>query len=149
MNWAGHWRGYGPWVGSRDTYGKEHFRRPGLLPHDEQSRAFLAQAIPPMMTGHWLLRREETAAERTWTDADLAVRWLNKLYVEYPPFSRDDGKRAYTDLKTKLDYARDALPRGVDVAWVHYNRLSNLVSFSVVCCPNHFHPGIPCPRPLH
>ncbi|WP_269853070.1 hypothetical protein [Streptomyces sp. RPT161] len=147
MNWQGHWHGYGPWIGSRDAYGNEGMRRPGRLASDEQTRSFLASDMPPMMNGHWLLRRSQTAADRTWTNPETAVAWLEKTYAENPPFERDDGRRAYTGRETKTEYAMDVLPRGVDVSWVYYLKSASLASFSVVCCPNHFHPEIPCPLP--
>ncbi|MFJ1914366.1 hypothetical protein ACIOGX_20875 [Streptomyces sp. NPDC088147] len=58
------------------------------------------------------------------------------------------GEQAYIDLDTKADYAEDALRRGSDAVWVHYTKSSNLVSFSVVCCPHRFLSRIPCPMPL-
>jgi hypothetical protein len=98
MNWTGHWHGYGPWTGTRDEYGKEHLRRPGPSPDDEMTRAFMAEALPPLMTGHALLRRHQTAPERTWTAAQDAVGWLTTMYADRPPFERSDGLRAYAPL---------------------------------------------------
>lgn len=147
MSWPGHWHGYGPWTGSRDTYGQEGLRRPGTFPHDEETRTFLAQTLPPMEVGHWLMRRNQTAADRTWVNAPDAVDWLKKTYAANPPFVREDGKRAYLDLDTRIRYSEDSLSHGVDVCWVHYTKSSNLVSFSVVCCPHRFHPQTPCPLP--
>ncbi|MEU8570465.1 hypothetical protein AB0C51_19315 [Streptomyces pathocidini] len=100
-----------------------------------------------MMTGHWLLRRSQTAADRTWTDVGDAMTWLKTTYESNPPFKRDDGKQAYAALDTKIVYAMDVLPRGVDVTWAHYTESSSLTSFTVVCCPNQFHPEIACPMP--
>lgn len=145
MNWSGHWHGYGPWTGSRHTYGQEGLRRPGAHPNDEQTRAFLASPLPPMQTGHWLMRRDQAEAHLTWTDAVDAVDWLKKTHGAHQPFDRADGSQAYTDLGTKAAYAEDDLPRGNDVVWVHYTKSTNLVSFAVVCCPHRFHSGIPCP----
>ncbi|MFI1885267.1 hypothetical protein [Streptomyces jumonjinensis] len=149
MNWAGHWHGYGPWTGTRDAYGQESLRRPGGRPDSEQTRSFVASTLPPMKTGHWLMRTDQTAAERTWTDALDAVTWLKTVHTTHQPFEREDRLRAYPDLHTKVAYAYDALPRGTDVVWVHYTKAQSLVSLSVVCCPSHFHPGIPCPLPPH
>ncbi|MDT0341582.1 hypothetical protein [Streptomyces litchfieldiae] len=147
MSWSGHWHGYGPWIGTRDSYGAENLRRPGTSPNDEQTRVFLSQTLPPMQLGHWLMRRDQTAADRTWTEVTGAVNWLRESYDANPPMERDDGRQAYVDLDTKTRYAADSLPRGVDVSWVHYMRSQNLVSFSVVCCPHRFHPRTPCPLP--
>ncbi|MFD3910908.1 hypothetical protein [Streptomyces sp. NPDC058603] len=148
MSWSGHWHGYGPWTGSRDTYGQEGLRRPGAHPNDEQTRAFLASTMPPMQTGHWLMRRSQTSADRAWTDLADAVNWLKRTYGANLPVEREDSKQAYIDLDTKADYAEGALSRGSDAVWVHYTKSSNLVSFSVVCCPHRFLPRIPCPLPL-
>ncbi|MFD3325762.1 hypothetical protein [Streptomyces sp. NPDC058701] len=99
------------------------------------------------MTGHWLLKRSQVSPERTWTDVGVALAWLTKLYQENPPFEREGGRRAYCSLEDKLEYASDVLPRGVDVTWVHYTPSKNLFALSVVCCPNRFHPDVPCPLP--
>lgn len=147
MSWSGHWHGYGPWVGSRNTYGHEGLRRPGALPDDEQTRVFLASTMPPMQTGHWLMRRSQTTADRSWTDAADAVDWLTKTYGADQPFERENGEQSYVHLDVKVAQAEDDLPRGNDVVWVHYARSSSLVSFAVVCCPHRFHPRIPCPLP--
>ncbi|WP_329385785.1 hypothetical protein [Streptomyces sp. NBC_01716] len=147
MSWSGHWHGYGPWTGSRNAYGQEGLRRPGTHPNDEQTRAFLSSTMPPMQTGHWLTRRTQTSADRAWTDLPDALDWLKTAYGANLPFEREDGKRAYLDLPTKVGYAEDSLRRGSDAVWVHYTKSSNLVSFSVVCCPQRFLPEIPCPLP--
>jgi hypothetical protein len=146
-NWSGHWHGYGPWTGGRDTYGQEHLRRPGREPGDPQTQAFLSSTLPPMMTGHWLMRRAQTAPERTWNDVADALGWLGKTHADAPPTTRPDGSPAYLTLEGKLAYARKVLPHGVDVAWVYYLASRNLISYSVVCCPNRLHPALPCPLP--
>ncbi|HWN00928.1 MAG TPA: hypothetical protein VNO54_28085 [Streptosporangiaceae bacterium] len=98
-----------------------------------------------MMTGHWLMRRAQTRAECTWTDASEAVDWLKQRYVENPPIVRPDGGRAYVDVDARIVYALDVLPRGVDVTWGYWTNPSTLASHSVVACANRFHPHIPCP----
>ncbi|MER5771013.1 hypothetical protein [Streptomyces sp. NPDC001985] len=139
MNWSGHWHGYGPWTGSRDTYAQEALRRPGSHPEDPHTRAFIASPLPPMQTGHWLLRTGQTTPDRTWSALSQALAWLAEIHAAHPPHGR------YPGVDIKLAHARDALPRGTDVVWVHYTRTQHLVSLSVVCCPQRFHPGIPCP----
>ncbi|MEV7655306.1 hypothetical protein AB0O39_14155 [Streptomyces anulatus] len=67
MTRSGHWHGYGPRTGSRDAYGQEALRRPGVGLNSEQTRAFVAATLPPLMTGRWLMRQNQTAADRTWT----------------------------------------------------------------------------------
>ncbi|MET8839659.1 hypothetical protein ABZW67_06125 [Streptomyces rubiginosohelvolus] len=147
MGWSGHWHGYGPWIGSRDAYGEEGLRRPGAELNSENTRAFLASSLPPLMTAHWLMKRNQISADRTWMDMGVALAWLTKAYEENPPFTRPDGLESYISLEAKLEYATDVLPLGVDVSWVYYTGSRSLISFSVVCCPNRLHPNIPCPLP--
>ncbi|GAA3626158.1 hypothetical protein ACG5V6_18070 [Streptomyces chitinivorans] len=147
MVWTGHWHGFGPWVGSGTEYAGEGPRRPGSTPGDPRTQAFLASAVPPTMTGHWLLRRAQAARGRTWTEVEAAVAWLEKNHADNPPKARDDGGRSYVGVETKAGYARDALPRGVDVTWGYWTASGSMASFSVVCCPNRHHPHTPCPLP--
>jgi hypothetical protein len=113
----------------------------------EAAAEFQTGNVPPTMTGHWLMKKTQVSADRTWADLGIALAWLTKEYEENPPFIRADGLQAYSSLENKLEYATDVLPRGVDVSWVYYTPSKNLISFSVVCCPNRFHPDIPCPLP--
>lgn len=170
MSWPGgtpgHWHGYGPWIGPPKVYAQEGNRRPAHPngapvpsgPDDKQTQRVLDRyreaaadfqngTVPPLMTGHWLMKRSHAAIDRTWTDVSDAVVWLNKNYSENPPFERDDGKRAYSDLDGKIAYSREALRLGTDVSWVYYLQSQNLLSMQVVCCPNHFHPDLACPLP--
>lgn len=158
MSWSGHWHGFGPWVGPPERYFQEGGRRP---PHPiqpapgskeeqryrEAAAEFPTSHLPPMMPGHWLLKRNQASTDRTWADASEAVHWLTKLCLDNPPFEREDGKQTYSSLEEKQEYAFDALPRGVDVSRVHYNGARSIVSINVVCCPNLHHPEIPCPLP--
>ncbi|MGW1225402.1 hypothetical protein [Streptomyces sp. NPDC001478] len=113
----------------------------------EAAAEFQTGNVPPTMTGHWLMKKGQVSADRTWTDLGIALAWLTKKYEESPPYVRADGLVAYASLENKLEYATDVLPRGVDVTWVHYTAAKILISFSVVCCPNRFHPDLPCPLP--
>ncbi|MEV0962158.1 MULTISPECIES: hypothetical protein [unclassified Streptomyces] len=119
-----------------------------LQRYREVAADFPTSNLPPVMTGHWLMKHGRAAAERVWTDPVTAVDWLTKLFLDTPPFEREDGRRAYAGLDVKREYALDALPVGVDVSWVHYNRSGSIVSMSLVCCPNRHHPGLTCPQPL-
>lgn len=143
MSWDGHWHGYG-WVGGAESYFKESTRRPGTA-GDLHTQEFIASRVPPMMTGHWLMRRAQTTAEHTWTDVAQAIDWLWRRYDQTPPLARTDGGTAYVDVDARIDYAFDALPRGVDVTWGYWTGRSMLASHSVVACVNRFHPQIPCP----
>ncbi|MFF3557141.1 hypothetical protein ACWD4V_07550 [Streptomyces tsukubensis] len=164
MSWSGHWHGCGPWIGPSKAYGQEGGRRPPhpngapsvldlenkqqvdlLNRYREAASEFQNGDVPPTMTGYWLMKKHLASGERTWSDLGAALAWLTKVYEANPPFERADGLKAYSSLEEKLEYAEDVLPRGVDVSWVHYLASENLASFSVVCCPNRFHPDIPCP----
>ncbi|MGX1029589.1 hypothetical protein [Streptomyces sp. SAI-097] len=158
QSWSGHWHGFGPWTGSPATYFNEGNRRPAhvILPdpgascadrYREAASEFTNGALPPLMTGHWLLKRGQAARARTWTDAAVATEWLKEQYVINPPFERADGGQAYVGLDVKLDYALNVLPRGVDVSWVHWTPSRSLFAAQVVCCPNLHHPDLTCPLP--
>lgn len=143
--WSGHWHAFGPWIGSGQEYAREGLRRPGAGPNDAQTIAFLADRRPPMMTGHWLMRKHQVAG--TWTDVRDAVTWLEKHYADNPPARRDDGGQAYCSVDWRVECALDALPRGKDVTWGYWTQGTSLCSFSVVSCVNRHHPGLPCPLP--
>ncbi|MFI5687934.1 hypothetical protein [Streptomyces sp. NPDC051636] len=159
QTWAGHWHGFGPWIGAPDVYAAEGNRRPvhALQPgpganfdtarHHQAGAEFASSNLPPLMTGHWLMKKNQTTRVSTWTDAAEAVDWLKEHYTANQPFERSDGLQAYVELDAKLAYALDVLPRGVDVSWVHHTQSRSLFSASIVCCPNLFHPTIPCPLP--
>ncbi|WP_432143552.1 hypothetical protein [Streptomyces sp. bgisy084] len=168
MSWSGHWHGFGPWIGPSAVYGKEGGRRPPhpngppsvLDSEDKRQQAVLDRYreaaaefqtgnVPPTMTGYWLMKKHQVSADRTWADLAIALAWLTKQYEANTPFERADGLQTYSGLDTKLEYATDVLPRGVDVSWVYYTPSKSLISFSVVCCPNRFHPQTSCPlQPL-
>ncbi|GAB2327890.1 hypothetical protein [Streptomyces variabilis] len=138
--WTGHWHGFGPWVGGGQEYAREGQRRPGAV----AGEAFLLDRRPPMMTGWWLMRRAQVAA--TWEgDPAPAVAWLEETYAAHPPGERADGGQAYASLEWRRAYALDRLPRGRDITWCYWLPSRSLASFSVVACPNHFHPELPCP----
>lgn len=141
--WTGHWHGFGPWVGSGQEYAREGARRPGGV-EGLASEAFLHDRRPPMMTGWWLMRRAQVAA--MWEgDPRLAVAWLEEQYAAHPPVRREGGLLAYVPLEAKRAFALDQLPRGGDVTWGYWTPSQAVASFSVVSCPNRFHPDLPCP----
>ncbi|MFD7714251.1 hypothetical protein [Streptomyces sp. NPDC059814] len=113
----------------------------------EAAAEFQTGNVPPTMTGWWLTKKTHVSAERTWADMGIAISWLTKQYEANLPFERADGLQAYNSLKSKLEYATDVLPCGVDVSWVYYVPAKNVIAFAVVCCPNRFHPELPCPLP--
>ncbi|MFF2080485.1 hypothetical protein ACFVXG_37705 [Kitasatospora sp. NPDC058162] len=158
---GGHWHGYGPWVGQRRLMDLEYLRRPepfdiqelrvpsGMSAHPQETFIpFSQRTIPPMMTGHYLLRRPEDLEQRTWTAASPAVDWLTSIYKEHPPMQRADGKRAYATLEWYQECAHRSLLHGSDVVWSHYLDDRRFMSSAVICCPSlPFHPGIKCPLP--
>ncbi|GLY08195.1 hypothetical protein [Actinoplanes sp. NBRC 101535] len=138
-----HWHGYGPWTGSADTLrAQEHQRRPGpaLTPMDPATGTFLGNSLPPMQTGHWLLRRTQTTADQTWTDVDDVLAWLTKQYAAHPPTPLD----SYLDLDARLDHSRAGLLGGAD-AWWHYYTGGGIAVYSAICCPHRHLTQIPCP----
>jgi hypothetical protein len=141
MTWQGHWHGFGPWVGPRSDFAKEGLRRPGRDPTDADTQAFLANTMTPVATGLSLMRRDQAAAERTWTDVEDALAWLRLTWSANPP-----GTIGLT-LSEYIEYDRGYLSSGSDCCMGYYTSGYSFVSFSVVCCPNHFHPAIPCPLP--
>jgi hypothetical protein len=149
MNWSGHWHGYGPWIGDRKEYGQEQQRRPGASPDDDQTRTFLASPLPPMMTGHALMRRKQTAPGRTWTTVGEAVDWLTKVYADRPPsFAPSDLYASLEDMmRSKARHAEESLSGGSDDVWAYYAPNGAFIHYSVICCPNRLHPAIPCPLP--
>ncbi|MFJ5921172.1 hypothetical protein ACIQF6_01065 [Kitasatospora sp. NPDC092948] len=156
-----HFHGYGPWIGRPDQYHAEYLRRPAPFdatwqamvssmksPDQEAHLPFEQRTIPPMQTGHWLLRRPPYLGRQTWAEPKEAAEWLAGMYDQYPPAQRTDG--APTDIGTaaKAGCATTALTHGTDVVWVHYLPGERMFSASVVACPNRFHPHTPCPYPL-
>lgn len=165
MSWSGHFHGYGPWIGTPEVYHREGDRRPPhpdpppppapddkkaetvLQRYREVAAEFPTSDLPPLMSGHWLLKRKHASSDRTWTDPVIALEWMTKHYLASPPLEREDGKRGYVDLDVKREYASDVLPLGTDVSWVYYVRSGNIVAIDVVCCPNRHHPELACPLP--
>ncbi|PZG23590.1 hypothetical protein C1I95_02945 [Micromonospora craterilacus] len=143
-DWRGHWHGFGPWTGSRDEFAKEGQRRPGRDPRDEQTRTFLANTMTPVETGHWLLRRDQATAERTWTDVADAATWMRRVH-QANPADRSGGVLLTVDELVEQKAAN--LARGGDVVWGYYTPAFSYVSAAVVCCPSRFFPDIPCPLP--
>jgi hypothetical protein len=150
MGWPndepGHWHGYA-WIGSGRDHAEESLRRPGVALNESHTQAFVASKLPPLMTGHWLMKRNQTSADRTWTDVTDAVVWLTAQYDTNPPFKGEDGLRAYDSRENWVAGAYDRLPGGSDIHWCYWTQGGSKTSFAVVCCRNHFHPDIPCPLP--
>ncbi|WP_208811056.1 hypothetical protein [Micromonospora echinofusca] len=94
-----------------------------------------------MQTGLSLLRRSQAAVERTWTNVEDALDWLCLTWRANPPGGD------VLSLDEHIAYDRGYLSRGSDCCLGYYNSGYGFVSYSVVCCPNHFFPDVPCPLP--
>lgn len=140
-DWDGHWHGFEPWVGPRDEF-KDHLRRPGKDPRDEQTVAFLSNSMTPLMLGHSLLRKSQVARDRTWTDVEAALDWYRKTWLRHP------AGGDMLPLDKTIEYGRGHLLRGSDVCAGYYTPGFSFVSFAIICCPNRFFPNIPCPLAL-
>lgn len=127
-----HYHGFGPWTGTRDEYAREGLRVPG-------HPAFGTIAMPPVQTGHALLRPR--LVRGTWEAPGGAVEWLRRTYAAYPP-----GRPSGTP-EDWFEIQEDSLTRGSDVVWGYYLASGAYCTYSAVCCPNKFCPGITCPDP--
>lgn len=142
-----HWHGYGPWIGQHQLFGREHDheRRPGPQPGDVATAAFIRATSPPLETGHYLLRRDQTARERTWVNVQDALAWLAETYAQHPP----DAALSYIELADRLRWTREGLEGGADAMWHMTASLgaNRVVCYSVICCPHRHHTRTPCPLP--
>lgn len=142
-----HWHAYGPWVGPNQFFGREHEheRRPGNSPGDTQTVAFINATTPPMLNAHYLLRRNQTTRERTWTDAQGPLAWLAETYAEQPP----DPVLSYITLAERLENLGRSLRAGGDTVW-HYitsKSAKMTVVYAVISCPGKRFITVPCPLP--
>ena len=142
-----HWHGYGPWTGPHAFIDRsnDHQRRPGGSSGDPDTQAFVQNTIPPLETGHYLLRRGQTARERTWSAVDGALHWLADMYQRHPPAS----ELGYLTLDARIEHTRSGLEGGVDAVW-HYTVSvagDRVAVFVVICCPHRHHLQTPCPLP--
>ncbi|WP_328954586.1 hypothetical protein [Kitasatospora purpeofusca] len=156
MGFIGHWHGYGPWIGSNAQYNTEYLRRPTPLdpgwiktlraPDPQAFSPFERRSVPPMQTGHHLLRKPPDLASRTWQDPSPAVDWLIRIYQQYPPIQRRDGGAVDCGPAAKASQARTDLGHGTDVVWCYYVPGDRMINFAVVACPSRHLPDIPCPQ---
>ncbi|MFF5296709.1 hypothetical protein [Paractinoplanes globisporus] len=147
MTGQAHWHGYGPWTGPHGFVerGNDQHRRPGPERSDAATVAFVQNTMPPLETGHYLLRRAQTGRDRTWTAVDDALRWLCETYQRHPPAPELN----FGPLDARCRHTRAGLEGGSDAVW-HYTTSGNgdrVAVFAVVCCPHRYHPGTPCPLP--
>jgi hypothetical protein len=140
-----HWHGFGPWTGQSATLKDEGPRRPG--PDPAALQAFLANDLPAMQTGHYLLRRRAVSADRTWITVEGAMRWLTQQYAAHPPIQDNGEHQAYVDLQARINTTCDGLMNGVDAVWWYYTAGFSVAISAVVCCPHAHLKQIPCPLP--
>ncbi|WP_327031882.1 hypothetical protein [Micromonospora ureilytica] len=142
-----HWHAYDPWTGPHQFFGREHDpeRRPGPSSGDVATAAFIRASSPPLENGHYLLRRDQTARERTWTDVQDALNWLTDRYAQHPP----DPTLSYVDQAARVEHSRAGLEGGSDAIWHYTASLSanRVVVLAVICCPHRHHTRTPCPLP--
>ncbi|MGW3229388.1 hypothetical protein [Kitasatospora sp. NPDC001095] len=108
---------------------------------------FEQRTVPPMRTGHWLLRRPSYLADQTWREPKEAAEWLAGKYERHPPAPLSDGRPIHPGLSAKVEYATAALTNGTDVVWMHYMPGERMFSASVIVCPNRHLANLPCPLP--
>ncbi|MCG6499174.1 hypothetical protein [Kitasatospora sp. A2-31] len=158
MDFSGHWHGYGPWIGTNAQYHTEYLRRPNPIdpewlksqkaPDPNAFTPFERRAIPPLRTGHYLLRRPAELADNTWKEAEPALRWLVTTYQANPPARRPDGGAVDAGLDARAHHARTDITNGVDVVWSYYVPGDRMISYAVIACPNRHLPEITCPLGL-
>ncbi|MFC7591372.1 hypothetical protein ACFQYP_52520 [Nonomuraea antimicrobica] len=77
----------------------------------------------------------------TFDDPAEAAAWLTSAYRTV--------RAAFLHLESvlledRLEWAADALPRGVDVQWGEWLQAGRFASIAMICCPNRHVPH-PCP----
>ena len=140
---AAHWHGYS-WTGSSAELKDESLRRP-TTPGAPETQAFIRSTVPPLRTGHYLMRRPGT--DQTWTDPDNVIAWLVAGYERNPPYERENRAQAYLPLDGRIGTSRDGLVHGVDAWWQYYASGMGQVVLAAICCPHAHLPEIPCPTP--
>ncbi|MFI6734763.1 hypothetical protein ACIBI9_17695 [Nonomuraea sp. NPDC050451] len=93
-----------------------------------------------MRTGDWLAKPASRLAA-TFDDVQQAREWLA---AEYGKVRDALLLPERIPLEDRLEYALDALPRGVDVQWGEWLQGGRFASIGVICCPNRHVPH-PCP----
>ena len=107
----------------------------------------MASTLPPLQLGHYLLRRRDTTAARTWTNVDDAMDWLGTTHAAHPPLTLSNGSQAYPALQARRRHTRDGLHHGVDAFWLYYTTKFGVVACAVICCPHRHMTTSPCPLP--
>lgn len=143
MTAARHWHGY-TWNGTTADLRDESQRRP-TGPGEPETQVFIRSSLPPLRTGHYLLRRP--GAGHTWTDPDDVITWLVAQYHRRPPQERENAAQAYVALEARIEHSRDGLVNGVDAWWQYYISGGGQVVIAAICCPHTHLPDIACPMP--
>ncbi|MFF4925870.1 hypothetical protein ACFY4B_35295 [Kitasatospora sp. NPDC001261] len=134
-----HWHTY-LWSGDGQQLKNEALRRP------EPDAGFRTSAMPPMMTGWWLLKPTSLLSS-TLTTPEHTVAWLRSRYADHPPPPAQAEQLA---LDLRAAHATEALTAGSDVVWSYWQHENGprFLHLAAVCCPNRLWPSIPCPDPL-
>ncbi|MDP4511921.1 hypothetical protein [Nonomuraea turcica] len=127
-----HWHAY-QWTGNGADRANEAERR-------TSSPDFAASALPPMRTGDWLAKPASRVAA-TFHDVGEAADWLA---AEYGKVRGALLLPERIPLGDRLEYACDALLRGVDVQWGEWLQGGRFATIGVICCPNR-HVSHSCP----
>ncbi|MGI5283553.1 hypothetical protein ACQEVF_09500 [Nonomuraea polychroma] len=127
-----HWHAY-QWTGNGADRTNEAERRP-------TSPDFPTSPLPPMRTGDWLAKPASRIAA-TFEDVSEAAGWLA---AEYGKVGGALLLPERIPLESRLEYALDALPRGVDVQWGEWLQGARFATIGMICCPNR-HLAHPCP----
>ncbi|WP_327385095.1 hypothetical protein [Streptomyces sp. NBC_01207] len=106
----------------------------------ERLKGLAPSTYPPFMIQEWLTRPASNIAE-TFTDVDLAAKWLRAEMEAHPPM---DVQSFGIDARMRHVVETLGQERGADVVWGYYCG-KQMVSRAMISCA----PGasrVPCPE---
>ncbi|MEU1666847.1 hypothetical protein ABZ547_25235 [Streptomyces sparsogenes] len=145
------------WLGEKELFDRDAARRlpdrprPPVTPEDQEHHRQLVEAfrrseLPPMETAHWLLKSPRLI-RRTFEEPKDAAAWLGGQLTEHAPGFHSQQEANTARLARLVASAADTLAHGGDVSVGFYVGRTSFLSLAlVVCSPNRFAPGVPCPR---
>jgi hypothetical protein len=112
----------------------------------ERLKGLAPPTYPPFMLNEWLTRHAAAIAE-TFTDVDLAAKWLRAEMEAYPPM---DAVAFSIDARMRHAVATLGQETGADVVWGYYCG-KQMVSRAMISCPRPDGPQagaglVPCPE---